>query len=192
MCDQSRQLDLQLNNLLAVLGSHRAAVSQVFINLVEDLLLLDFLIEHVFCLGLLILQAIHCVVGRLLVLLEGVLDLLDHLTLGIDLLKLEVGLCQALPLDFLINVGVFFIDSALLGQDIFDLRECQVLQTLQVFYSRFSNADIDVDLVLLLVELHDDLLLPLDEVFVIELSLLLIELDVVLLDALAQLFDLRV
>lgn len=192
MCDQSRQLDLQLNNLLAVLGSHRAAVSQVFIDLVEDLLLLDFLIEHVFCLGLLVLQAIHCVVGRLLVLLEGVLDLLDHLTLGIDLLKLEVGLCQALPLDFLINVGVFFIDSALLGQDIFDLRECQVLQTLQVFYSRFSNADIDVDLVLLLVELHDDLLLPLDEVFVIELSLLLIELDVVLLDALAQLFDLRV
>ena len=164
LCDQGRQLNLKLNNFLTILSGEGTAVGEVFVDLVEDLLLLDFLVEHVFSLGLLILKTVHGVVSVFLVVLEAVLDLLDHLALSVDLLKLQVSLSKALALHFLIDVSVFLVHLAFLGQDVFNLRQSKVLQSLQVLYPTLSNADVDVDLVLLLVELHDDLLLSLDEV----------------------------
>jgi len=78
---------LELDDLFAVSVCKQGSFLQILPHLVELLLLLYLLIEHVLSFGLFFLQSLHDIVGSLLLNLKGVLDLLDLLALCINLLR---------------------------------------------------------------------------------------------------------
>mmetsp|Transcript_29629 Transcript_29629/g.28854 ORF Transcript_29629/g.28854 Transcript_29629/m.28854 type:complete len:105 (-) Transcript_29629:848-1162(-) len=99
--------------------------------------------------------------------LERVLDLLDLLPLSVKLLLLGLLLRQALPLDPLVQINILLVHLSFLGEDVFDLAQSHLLETLQVLDPAVGYRDVNDDLIVLLVQLPCDLFLLLWEVDII-------------------------
>jgi hypothetical protein len=152
--------------------------------------LFDLLIKHILSLSLFLLKSLHYISSCFLSELKGVLYFLDLFTLSVELSGLLFSFSHSAALELSINVAVLLVDLSLLSEDVSDLVHGHFLESIEVLDAALSDRDVNVDLVVLLLELHDGLLLFLEEVLIFKATLLFVQLDVVLLDVFVEILDL--
>ena len=132
-------LNLKFDDLFAVARGKSAPISQIFIQLIQILLLFDLLIQHVLCLCLFFLQSLHHICGGFLGELQRILNFLNLFSLSIELASLLLSLCHAPALNLRINVGVLLVNFALLSKNVSDLVDCHLLQAIEILDATLSN-----------------------------------------------------
>jgi hypothetical protein len=132
-------LNLKFDDLFAVARGKSAPISQIFIQLIQILLLFDLLIQHVLSLCLFFLQALHHICGSFLCELQRILNFLNLFSLSIELASLLLSLCHSAALNLRINVTVIFVDFALLSEDVSDLVDSHLLQAIEILDATLSN-----------------------------------------------------
>ena len=84
-----------------------------------------------------------------------------------------ISLSHTTTLDFVLQLEVFFVNSALLGKDLFNLRVAHLFLVVEVLDARLSDRDVDLDEVGFLTSLHGLSLGLLGEVAIVEFAVLL-------------------
>ena len=81
-----------------------------------------------------------------------------------------VSICDTSTLDFVLELEVLFVDTALLSEDVKDVGVAHLLLVLEVLDARLSDRNVDLDKVSLLTSLHCLSLSPLGQVTIVTLT----------------------
>mmetsp|Transcript_11521 Transcript_11521/g.15557 ORF Transcript_11521/g.15557 Transcript_11521/m.15557 type:complete len:236 (-) Transcript_11521:590-1297(-) len=125
----------------------------VLLHKLQRLIGRDLQIEHVLAFDFFLAELLEHNVGLVALVLQLVVQLHLHLSLGLEILSLLISFSNTTALNLKLNFEVLFVDSALLSQNLFDLRLRHLLLVLKVFNARHGNRNVNLNQIGLLASL---------------------------------------
>ena len=187
---QLRELDLVPDQVVAVLVAGMSHSVGIFAQDLHLLLGSDLGVQHVLGLALFLLQLLEKPVRVFLLEGDGVVESVGLLAFSLKLKQLLVSLRYTLALETVLHLEVLFFDFALLSEEVPDLGVGHLHLTLKVLQTCFGSVDVDNRHGVLLAGVHGLHLLALEQRFVLEFAVLLVDLPNQVLDQVILSFDL--